>query len=104
MIEIDEPPAAKQLVQRLCARGVAPHQPLERGHFVVIEVIDVYRGIASPRIANHVHQLLERRPLFRVVRGPPTVIRTVREKAEQIFAAALSGEAGAFDIQEQITG
>ena len=108
-VQVDERAAAQQRVELDLARGVAPHQPLERGGLVRCEVVDVGAGVACARLRCEVHEALERGALLGERRGPQRridgpAVGAVRHVAEQVFLHAVFAEVVAFEIQEDVVG
>ena len=107
--QVDEDRPPEEVVDLFLARGVAPHQPLQRGRLVRRVVVDVERRIGREPLAEEVHQPLERtafrgqRELPVVLARPERVERAVGlEDAEQVVEAVIERVRVALDIEEQV--
>ena len=106
-VEVDEHLAAQKIVDRVLARGVLAHQPLERGRFVGCVVVDVQvRKLRAP-LVDEVDKLLEGASLaVAVVRPERPELRLPvlePEDAEEIFETAVRlPPRVAFHVEEEV--
>ena len=92
--EIDQHPAAQQVVELGLTRSVLAHQPLQRRAFVGRVVVDVHARVARAPLADQIEQPLEARLLLGPVEPPDAVVLRLAvvvevDPAEQVLEPAL---------------
>ncbi len=93
----------------LAAGGVAAHELLEGGLFVVREVVDVHARVLLAQSVDEVHHGFEGRLLLGLGHRPPGVIDGVprgvqRGDAEEIFASSFGRERVTLEVEEDVAG
>src|SRR5437016_11538416 len=110
-MQIDQDSAAQQAVDRVLTRGVATHQPFQRGRLIGGVVVDVGGGVVIQARDDEIDQFLERALLARkgklaiaIPRPERMVVPTVVQDAEQVVETILERVWISLDVEEQIAG